>query len=112
MSTQNFLLPLLLAALCGCQPGGVSADLTRTEGYVLAQQNNCFACHAIDEKSFCPEWLKVADKYRGDAGAEARLADKIANGGSGVWGDIVMPPHPQISEAERRILAKFVLSLK
>jgi cytochrome c len=111
MNMQNFLWPLLLAALCGCQPGG-GADLTKAEGYILAQQHNCFACHSINEKSFCPEWLEVADKYRGDAGAEARLAGKIADGGSGVWGDIVMPPHPQISEADRKTMAKFVLSLK
>ena len=35
-----------------------------------------------------------------------------AKGGSGVWGVMVMPPSPKVSEADRRILAKFVLSSK
>jgi len=78
----------------------------------LAKKNNCFACHAIDKKSVGPSFKDVAAKYRGDAGAEARLADKIAKGGSGVWGVMAMPANPKISEADRKILAGYVLSLK
>jgi len=33
-------------------------------------------------------------------------------GGSGVWGPMAMPPNAQVSEAEARILVKWVLSLK
>lgn len=78
----------------------------------LAKKSNCLACHAIDKKVVGPAWKDVAAKYRGDAGAEARMMDKIAKGGSGVWGVMVMPPSPQVSEADRRTLARFVLSLK
>jgi cytochrome c len=33
-------------------------------------------------------------------------------GGSGVWGQIPMPANPQVSAAEAKTLAKWVLSLK
>ncbi|MFA6920287.1 MAG: c-type cytochrome [Gallionella sp.] len=86
---------------------GVSTEVA----LALAKQNNCLACHAIDRKVVCPAWRDVANKYRGDAGAEARLVNKIAKGGSGVWGSMAMPAHPHISEADRTTLARFVLNL-
>jgi len=76
------------------------------------KKNNCLACHAVDKKVVGPAFRDVAAKYRGDAAAEARLADKIAKGGGGVWGPMAMPPSPQIGEADRRMLAAHILSLK
>lgn len=87
-------------------------ELSEADARQLAQKGNCFACHDIDRKMIGPSFKEVAAKYRGDAGAEVRLADVIARGGSGVWGAMVMPPSPQISEADRKALARFVLSLK
>lgn len=78
----------------------------------LAKKSNCLACHAVDKKVVGPAWKDVAAKYRGDETAEARLMNKIAKGGRGVWGVVTMPPNPQVSEANRKILAKFILSLR
>lgn len=88
------------------------AAMSEADALALAKKNGCLVCHAVDKKIVGPAWKDVAAKYRGDAGAEARMMDKIAKGGSGVWGSIAMPPNPKLSEADRRALAKFVLSLK
>ena len=40
------------------------------------------------------------------------LAAKIIKGGSGVWGAIPMPANPQVSEADSKKLAAWVLSQK
>jgi cytochrome c len=40
-----------------------------------------------------------------------RLITKIATGGTGVWGDRVMPPHPGLSEDDRRAMVDYILSL-
>lgn len=88
------------------------AAMSEADAMALAKKNGCLVCHAVDKKIVGPAWKDVAAKYRGDAGAEARLMEKIAKGGSGVWGSIAMPPNPKLSEADRRALAKFVLSLK
>jgi cytochrome c len=88
------------------------AMLSEADALALAKKNGCLVCHAIDKKVVGPAWKDVAAKYRGDAGAEARMMEKIAKGGSGVWGRIAMPPNPKLSEADRQALAKFVLSLQ
>jgi len=81
-------------------------------GEELMKKDGCTACHSIDKKVVGPSYKEVAAKYRGDAGAAAKLAEKIKKGGSGVWGPVPMPANPQINEAEAHTLVKWVLSQK
>jgi len=78
----------------------------------LAKSKNCMACHAVDKKLVGPSYKDVAKKYGGDAKAVDALAEKIVKGGSGVWGAIPMPANPQVSAAEAKKLAAWVLSNK
>jgi cytochrome c len=78
----------------------------------LAKSKNCMACHAADKKLVGPSYKDVAKKYAGDAKALDMLATKIIKGGSGVWGAIPMPANPQVSEADSKKLAAWVLSQK
>ena len=66
----------------------------------------------MDKKLVGPAYKDVAAKYRGDAGAEAKLVAKVKNGGSGVWGPIPMPPNSTVPDADVKALVKWVLSLK
>jgi len=59
-----------------------------------------------------PAYKDVAKKYAGDAKAADMLATKIMKGGSGVWGAIPMPANPQVSDADAKKLAAWVLSQK
>ena len=78
----------------------------------LAQKNACTACHAVDKKVVGPAFKEVANKYRGDKTAEAKLEKKVKEGGSGVWGQVPMPPNTQVSDADIKALVKWILSLK
>lgn len=78
----------------------------------LAQKKNCLACHAVDNKLVGPSYKDVAKKYAGDKTAEAKLAEKVIKGGTGVWGQIPMPANPQVTPDEAKTLVKWVLSLK
>ncbi|MBU7574678.1 MAG: c-type cytochrome [Hydrogenophaga sp.] len=81
----------------------------------LAKSKNCMACHAVDKKLVGPSYKDVAKKYAGDAKAVDALAAKIVKGsevGKGNWGAVPMPPNPQVSEAEAKKLAAWVLSIK
>ena len=78
----------------------------------LAQKKNCMACHAVDKKVIGPAYKDVAAKYAGQKDAADKLAQKISKGGSGVWGAVPMPANPQVSDAEAKNLATWVLSLK
>ena len=95
----------------------VSAGLFASAGNALASEAlakkyNCLACHAVDKKLIGPAYQDVAAKYKGDAGAEAKLAAKIKNGGAGTWGQVPMPPNSSVPDADIKALAKWVLSLK
>jgi cytochrome c len=78
----------------------------------LAQKKNCMACHAVDKKLIGPGYKEVAAKYAGQKDAADKLAQKIVKGGVGAWGQVPMPANPQVSEAEAKQLATWVLSVK
>jgi cytochrome c len=81
-------------------------------GEDLIKKNGCTACHAIDKKIVGPAYKDVAAKYKGDASAPTKLAAKVKAGGSGVWGQVPMPPNPQVKDDELKTMIGFILSLK
>jgi cytochrome c len=78
----------------------------------LATAKNCMACHATDKKLVGPAYKEVAIKYAGQKDAVDKLAVKIIKGGSGVWGPVPMPANAQVSEADAKKLAAWVLTQK
>jgi len=78
----------------------------------LAKKHACFACHAVDKKLVGPSYQDVAAKYRGDKGAEAKLFDKVKKGGTGVWGQVPMPPNGAVPDADIKALVKWIMSQK
>jgi cytochrome c len=77
----------------------------------LAQQKGCMACHAMNAKKVGPSYADIAKKYKDKPDAVDYLAGKIKKGGAGVWGSIPMPPQ-NVSDAEAKQLAKWILDLK
>lgn len=75
----------------------------------LATKNACMACHAVDRKLVGPAYLEVAKKYAGQKDAADMLAASIRKGGSGKWGPVPMPAQPNLSEADAKTLAAWVL---
>jgi len=73
-------------------------------GAALAQQNNCTACHAANQRLVGPSWSEIAAKH---AGRTDYLAARIKAGGSGVWGAIPMPPQA-LAEADARRIADWL----
>ena len=78
----------------------------------LLKKDGCTACHAIDKKVVGPAYNDVAAKYKGDAGAAAKLADKVKKGGSGVWGPVPMPPNTAVPDADIKTMVAYILALK
>ncbi|MHB8914553.1 MAG: c-type cytochrome [Thiobacillus sp.] len=102
---KNLLLTSISVALLSMS-GLASAD------QALAQKNACMTCHSVDKKVVGPGFKDVAKKYAGDKTAEAKLITKVKTGGKGVWGEIPMPPNPQVSDADAKKIVQWVLSLK
>jgi cytochrome c len=79
----------------------------------LAKKYACVACHVVKgPKTVGPAYADVAKKYAGQKGAEAKLVEKVRKGGTGVWGQVPMPPNPSVPDADLRALVKWVLSTK
>ena len=97
---------LLVAAL------GLAAAAPALADLALATSKNCMSCHAVDRKILGPAFKEVAAKYKDNKGAADMLATKIMKGGSGVWGAVPMPANNQVSEADAKKLAAWVLSTK
>ena len=92
--------------------GGASAALDNKTAEDLMKKDGCAACHTIDKKVIGPAYQDVAAKYKGDAGALAKLSQKVKTGGAGVWGPVPMPPNPSVSASDAEKLAGWVLQQK
>jgi len=80
-------------------------------GLDLAKRFGCMACHAVDTKLVGPAFHDIAARYGRppQSDAEARLVAKLKSGGSGAWGDVAMPPQPQVGAAEARAIVQWIL---
>lgn len=105
MPTQNSLriAPGLLAVLMAASTSNSLAS------NALASKNDCLGCHAAGTRLVGPAYREVAEKYAGQPDAIATLVKSIRNGSVGKWGDIPMPPHPKLSEADAKRLATWIL---
>ena len=77
----------------------------------MAKKYNCLACHQIDKKAVGPSYKDIAKKYKGQAGADAKLAEKVKKGGQGVWGPVPMPPNVAVPDADIKKLVDWILKM-
>jgi cytochrome c len=81
------------------------------QGKALVDQNDCKTCHHPTNKIIGPSHTDVAKKYEFTQANVTLLAAKIKKGGQGVWGQIPMTAHPDITDADAEKMAMYVLSL-
>jgi cytochrome c len=98
---------VLAAALAA---GLLAAPVAQAD-LAMAKKYNCTACHAVDKKVVGPAYQDVAKKYKGQAGAEAKLIEKVKKGGSGVWGPVPMPPNTAVPDGDIKKLVEWILAM-
>lgn len=86
--------------------------LAADDGKALATKHACMACHQVDKKVVGPAFKDIAAKYKADKAAEAKLVDKVKKGGTGVWGQIPMPPNAQVPDADIKAIVQWILAIK
>jgi len=79
------------------------------QAWVLAKQNACLGCHAINKKIVGPSYQDVALRYQNNPAANAFLKSKIQHGGAGSWGVVPMPANGKLSDAELTLLTQWIL---
>ena len=77
---------------------------------VLLTQYKCYICHADRQAKAGPAYEDVAAYFRGKRDAVGIIARNIRDGmrSGGPWH---MPPHPEVSPAEARAMARYIISL-
>ncbi len=80
-------------------------------GKLLIAESDCKSCHLIDQRSAGPAYRDVAKRYAKEVRAVEVLSDKVLKGGSGVWGEVAMAAHPQLTKAQAVQMVEYVLSL-
>jgi cytochrome c len=85
-------------------------DIARGKQFIAA--SDCHACHNEERKTIGPAYIDIANSYDKSATTRAKLATKVISGGSGVWGEIPMNPHPDLMPADADLMIRYILSLK
>lgn len=124
---KKYFIVLSLSVFCfGCGNQSNSAETKDAEksatsvmdnpdyekGLNLIAKSDCFTCHKLREASTGPAYGLVAAKYEGTEANIDMLANKIIAGGQGVWGQIPMAAHPNISKEDAKAMVKYILLLK
>jgi cytochrome c len=82
----------------------------------LAEKNGCMGCHLMDQKTVGPAIRQIAEKYSGQKDVAPLLLEKVKNGGGGyrhgVWGQVPMPPNPQVNDDDLKIILTWMLEQK
>jgi cytochrome c len=100
---KAFVLAAAAAMVAAAAPAQASEE--------LAKKHNCLTCHQIDKKSVGPAYKEIAKKYKGQADAQAKLADKVKKGGQGVWGPVPMPPNAAAPDSDIKALVDWILKM-
>src|SRR5207245_9555018 len=90
-----------IAALFIVTVAGLKAGSPRTAEQ-LTKGSDCFSCHAADHIIVGPAYNAIAKKYAAQPDAASRLVRRIREGGSGTWGNVRMPPHPTLTDAQTK----------
>lgn len=110
-ATNATTTPDAATSNAGTSTNAATADV-KAKAIELIAQSDCLTCHTIDEKKVGPAYREVANKYVADQQTITLLAGKVIKGGAGVWGQIPMTPHPNISEEDAKTMVTYILSLK
>ncbi len=78
----------------------------------LAKSSGCMNCHTVDKKLVGPAFKDIAAKYKDDADATTKLAEKVKKGSQGIWGPVPMPPNANVSDDNAKALTVWIMSLK
>lgn len=99
------------ASGAGGLEGSAASPPSAPAGLRLVEASDCLRCHGMERYYVGPSFQQVAARYRDRADAVDYLAGKIRNGSVGEWGRTLMPRHPQVTEAQAREMAQWLVSL-
>lgn len=92
-------------------PQGHQVLSAAAAGKNLMMSLDCKTCHSPTEKSIGPSFRAVAIRYQHDPNMVPALFQKVKKGGSGKWGEVMMPAHPALKEEDIRLIIGYIQTL-
>ena len=107
LSSKRLVATCLLAA-AGLAPAAVAAE---PDARTVMLDHKCYICHEDGYPKAGPAFVDVAAAYGRDRRAASHIAELIRRGqhGSSPWH---MPPHPELTPAEARRIALYILAMR
>lgn len=87
-----------------------TATKTNLSGLHGMMKSNCMNCHAFDAKLIGPSFKEIANRY--DKSSIHQLVSHVRDGSTGIWGDIPMPTHHELSDDQTKAMVEWILSRK
>ncbi|MDF9801351.1 cytochrome c551/c552 [Catalinimonas alkaloidigena] len=75
------------------------------------RNDDCLNCHNIEDKSVGPTYVQISQRYEADFSTISKLANKIIEGGGGIWGSQQMSKHPFLEKKNAKKIVRWILSL-
>lgn len=114
--TGAFAAAAVTLTAAGWSTGALAADVEAAKA--LAQQNGCMQCHSLRSDKDASSFLKIAEKYKGQADAVDELVRHMTTGAEVKLPDgtkekhkvaVTMPPN---DAAQLKNLAQYILSVR
>jgi cytochrome c len=81
------------------------------QGASLIEGSDCKTCHNENVRTVGPAYIDVAKKYESTEANINKLVGKIIKGGAGVWGEVPMTAHPDLTESDAIKMTRYIMSL-
>lgn len=72
--------------------------------------SNCMNCHTFRSKLIGPSYADISNKY--SSSDIPTLVKHVQEGSKGVWGDVVMPTHPELTGDEITKMVEWIIKSK
>lgn len=82
------------------------------KGLEKLKTSDCTSCHSVERKIVGPAYKDVAARFENTEENVALLTQKVIQGSVGEWGEIPMPPHAALSEADAEDMVRYILLLR
>lgn len=84
------------------------ASKTEPAGLTAIKGSNCFNCHTLNTKLIGPSFYDISKKYPITKANTEKLIKHIREGSTGVWGDVSMPSHPELTQQEMQSIVQWM----
>ena len=76
---------------------------------IRMSKSTCLICHTSKAKLIGPSFDLISERYSGNPSQVDALAQKVISGSKGTWGELIMPPHPDLEIGQVKKMVNWIL---